>query len=79
MHVRHFSLPIFLLAMGIFYILIILIGYTFVASLISGVLLNVLTSVIVIWLTITGIKSREEQTNVNEILSAFCLSLLFSL
>ena len=71
MHIKRLSLSTFLLAIMVMYALIMFLGYTFVAGKMSGIVLNALIGAIVIRLTVTGIKRRDEQSKADATLSTF--------
>ena len=55
-----FPLALFMLLLISFYLIIKLFGYTFVPF--NGLAINILTTGIIVWLTINGIKNRDKKT-----------------
>jgi len=64
------TLAIFMLALGIIYLQIILLGYTFVPNPISGLVMNTVTTTIIIGITVIAVNSRKNKTQVNTVFSA---------
>ena len=64
------TLAILLLALGIIYLQIILLGYTFVPNPISGLVMNIVTTAIIFGITVIAVKSKKTKTQVNTVFSA---------
>ena len=62
-------LTLFLSSLMSFYLLIKLLGYTFIPF--NGIVINFFTAGIIIWLTIIGMKNRNEKTNISVVSTVF--------
>ena len=75
------SIPLatFLLVVSAFYLVIKLLGYTLVFVSVYGVIANILSAGIIIWLTIYGVKHRKKKTKATIVFSALMplIALLF--
>ena len=72
-------LALFLLVVSACFLLIKLLGYTLVYVPIGGLILNILSAGIIIWLTINGVINRKNKTKVTVVFSALIplIALLF--
>ena len=61
------TLAVFLLSLSAFYILAILLGYTFVPF--NGVVLNIFTTSLILWFAISGMKHRNEKAKISDVCS----------